>query len=242
MIFTEEQRAKRRNGIGGSELASIVGRSPYSSALGVYLRKVGEEEHLTEETGPQLRGRILEPAILSWFEETRGAVLDRNPESFQHPKHPILFASPDAIARMPDDERLVVEAKTVHFRQASNWGPAGTDEIPEHYLIQVQAELACTGLQRAELPVLIAGEDFRIYNVEFEPELFGVLVQAAEKFWRDHVIPRKPPPLDGSDEGDSWLRRRFPGRRGRSCSPQTRSSRRLRNDSRRCKPSCAPPR
>jgi predicted phage-related endonuclease len=39
--------------------------------------------------------------------------------------------------------------------------------------------------------------------------MFGNLVEIAQKFWTDHVLPDRPPPLDHTDAAAEYLRRRF---------------------------------
>jgi predicted phage-related endonuclease len=90
------------------------------------------------------------------------------------------------------------------------WGPAGTDEVPQQYLLQVMWTMGVTDLPCADLAVLIGGDDFRIYNFFRDPELEGHLFEAAEKWWRDHVVAGVPPRLDGSESASKWLADRFP--------------------------------
>jgi hypothetical protein len=60
----------------------------------------------------------------------------------------------------------------------------------------------------------LGGTDFRIYTVSLEDELADALFTAGESFWFDHVLPRIPPPADGSRSASDYLRRRFPTERG----------------------------
>jgi predicted phage-related endonuclease len=207
MGLTDEDRKRRLLGVGASEFGKLLGRSRWGSPMTVWLAKVDPVQH--EESPAQKRGRMLEDAVLEWWrEDADGEILSR-PETTFHPEYKHVCATPDALGRRPGLERLVVEAKTARFLELAEWGAPFTDEIPTDYLFQT-VEMGVMGIEHTDLPVLVAGDELRIYRITFEPELFGVLADAAEKFWRDHVEPRVPPKLDGSDAGGAWLRRRYP--------------------------------
>lgn len=205
-MLTEEQQAIRRTGIGGSEIGAVVGLSPYAKPIDVWRAKV--EGHILEETKPMKRGRILEPALADWYAEDTGATLEFAP-TLRHPSSLIAVATPDRFASLAG-ERWVLELKTANFRTLSQWGEAGTDKVPKHYLAQVAWEMACADLERADLAVLVAGDDFRIYHLRRDRELEAMLLEEAEKFWRDYVLTKTPPPVDGSDSFEDWLLARYP--------------------------------
>jgi predicted phage-related endonuclease len=73
--------------------------------------------------------------------------------------------------------------------------------------------MAVAGLPRADLAVLIAGEDFRIYHFERDEELEGHLFTLAERFWVDCVEAQRAPVLDGSEAARRWLHARYPQER-----------------------------
>ncbi|MCI0569281.1 MAG: YqaJ viral recombinase family protein, partial [Myxococcaceae bacterium] len=200
----------RRRGIGGSEIGAVAGLSPYATPLDVWRAKV--EGTSVPETTAMRRGRLLEPAVAEWYAEETGASL-RSVGTLQHPTRPIALATPDRLASLRGEDR-VLEIKTSGLRAAERWGRPGTDEVPPHYLAQVAWEMAVTGLPQADLAVLIAGEDFRVYHFERDAELEGYLFELAERFWVDHVEARRPPALDGSEAARRWLHERYPVERG----------------------------
>ncbi len=206
-MLSESDKKARRGFITGSRIAAIAGLSPYATALDVFREIV--EGYEQPESPPMVRGRHLESSILSWYREETGADLQKV-EFTGHPLHEHIGATPDAIATMPDGTKRIVEAKSVSFRLGEQWGNAGTDQIPTHYMPQVQFEMGCTGLMLADVPALFGGEELRIYTVKFDPELFGMLVETAERFWKDHIIPKVPPPLDGSESWADYLGAKFP--------------------------------
>jgi len=81
------------------------------------------------------------------------------------------------IGTITDSGRLV-EIKTA--RSADGWGEAGTDEVPQEYLIQVQHYLAVTALPVADVAVLFGGQEFRL-GQGFAPGKGHSALRALEK-------------------------------------------------------------
>jgi predicted phage-related endonuclease len=72
--------------------------------------------------------------------------------------------------------------------------------------------MAAAGVQECDVVAMIVQQDggFPIYTVKWDPELFGALLEIAEKFWRDYVVTCKPPPPDGTEASGELLSRLFP--------------------------------
>lgn len=211
--LTAEQKALRRTGIGSSEIAAVLGLSPHAGPLDVYRAKVEGLE--VEETDVMRRGRHVEGAVAEWYAEETGATLVPV-STLVSAANPRVLATPDRFATFaPGPGRAVgetrtLEVKTARWSMLSQWGEAGSADVPQHYALQVAWELAVTQHQRADVAVLFGGDDFRIYHLARDLELEGMLLEAGEKFWRDHVAPQKPPPVDGSKGSADWLAKRFP--------------------------------
>jgi predicted phage-related endonuclease len=114
-------------------------------------------------------------------------------------RYPWALASLDGIA----DGNRVVEVKTA--RTAEGWGEPGTAEIPEVYTLQVQHYLAVTELHVADVPVLIGGSDFRIYELTEDLELQTLLMEGERIFWQRVLEGNPPDPINPDD-----VRRRWP--------------------------------
>lgn len=209
-MLTEEQQAIRATGIGSSEIGIIAGLSRWGSPIDIWRRKV--EGWRPEETAAMRRGHLLEPVIAQLYAEETGAELSE-PGTMRHPTSKVALATPDRIATADGREPWVVEIKTASIRMLHEWGETGTDEVPPHYLAQVAWEMACADLDRAEVAVLIAGDDLRIYRLLRDRDLEGHLLEIAERWWRDYVVTRKPPPVDGSDSAAQWIAERYPEHR-----------------------------
>lgn len=191
----------RKQHVGSSDAAAILGVDPWRSAYDVWADKTGRLRQ-QGAPGPALTlGNYLEPAVLAWCEDQLRTTLTRS--VFRVGTTP-MAANFDALA-FGLAEPAVVEAKTVGLISRpgyfSEFGGAGTDELPDHIVIQVQHQLAVAAAQGdwpaitvAHVPTLLAGVGFVLYRVERDAELIDVLVEAEARFWRDYVVADVPPP------------------------------------------------
>lgn len=193
--------AERRTGIGGSDVAAILGLSKWKTPLDVYMEKTGQAPP-QPETEPMRWGTLLEPVILREFSERHGVRVVREDGIKRHPRHGFMLASLDGWApELP----AVVECKTA--RSADGWGEPGTGEIPAYYQTQVAHYMAVTGAAIAFVPVLIGAADFRVYKVDRDDEFIGDIIEAEAAFWNDHVVAGVPPePINAADAARLWAR------------------------------------
>lgn len=206
----------RREGVGASEIAAILGMDPFRGALDVYLSKV--EKYDAPETEDQIRGQVLEPGVLDWYQRRTGCATSRNTVNYAHPDarwH--ARCTPDAIATITDSPSSRLVSVKCPRRGSDQWGDYdGSTRIPPNYAMQLQFEwavLTAYGFRLdplMHLAALIDG-DLRIFHVESDVELQAMLLEQAEEWWRRHVVAKVPPDLDGSEGARAWLRRRFPG-------------------------------
>lgn len=167
--------AARAKGIGGSEVAPILGLSPFESRFSLWHRKAGLV-HPVEETPEMEWGKRLEPAILQKYRENHPELDFRlRNGTFHHADRPWQIANPDLLA-----VDRVVEAKHPLFDD--EWGEPGTDEIPVYYRTQVLWYLDVLGVDRADLCVLIGGCDYREYTVTYDAAEAALLRDAAWEF------------------------------------------------------------
>src|SRR5262245_12139818 len=70
----------RRNGIGGSDAAAVLGCHPWKSALELYAEKIGVEDLDLSEPEWVYWGKVLEPQIAArYMKETGRTVIDPVP-------------------------------------------------------------------------------------------------------------------------------------------------------------------
>lgn len=176
---------KRKKGVGGSDVAAICGLSPYRTPLQVWEDKRGLSGPI-QDNDSMFWGRTLEPTIRQRYSDLTGRSVLLPTEILQHQEHPFMLANIDGFT--PD--KRGVEIKTTAY--PSGWGEPGTDEIPTGYIFQVQHYMIITGFPVFDVPVLIGGRDFRIYEVPEDKELQEMLIQKEAEFW--HLVETGVPP------------------------------------------------
>ncbi|MGW7247749.1 YqaJ viral recombinase family nuclease [Streptomyces decoyicus] len=185
---SEEWHAARRNGIGGSEIAAVLGISPYESRFSLWHRKQGLIAPVAESE-EMYWGKVHEPGICRRFAEL-------------HPEHPLNVAPTYAAAarrwQIANPDRIwgpdLLEAKTA--RAADGWGEQGTDEIPVHYRAQCLQYLDVLQRRRCWVAVLIAGSEYREYLVEYDPAEAQILRDAGAEFMASLAAGARPE-IDG---------------------------------------------
>ena len=193
----------RRTGIGGSDVAAILGLSKWATPLSVYMQKRGELSEQPENDAMRW-GRYLEPAVRQAYADATGNEVRVLTDMIRHPAHDFMLANLDGFVMPVDGPRRVFEAKTA--RTAEGWGEPGSDQIPQPYLLQVQHYLAVTGFIVADVAVLIGGSDFRIYEVPEDRELQEMLVDAEADFWARVQRGEPPEPVTAADAIARWGR------------------------------------
>lgn len=180
---------ERRKGVGGSDVAAILGLSKWQTPLSVYNSKIGDEL-IDEDNASMEWGRRLEPVIRQKYCDTVGMTVTVPDQLIRSKEHPFMIANVDGIR----EDGRIVEIKTA--RSAADWGDEGTDQIPEYYLTQVQHYMTVTGADSCDVAVLIGASDFRIYTVKSDPELAAMLIEEESKFWQ--MVENKTPPAPRS--------------------------------------------
>lgn len=217
--LTPEQIQLRRQGIGASEVAAILGRSKYATPIDVFRRKTDKDPE--QLSMPWLEwGQLLEPAILAKYSRDMGVNLATNVGTVRSKVFPHLLATPDALV---DSGNVVlnpetnfewamraVDAKALRWDRKDEFGETGTDEIPDDFLVQLTVQMGVFEVNRADLAVLFGGDDFRIFSVRFNPALFHGIGCKVEEFWSAHVETKTPPPLEASESYAKWLAAQFP--------------------------------
>jgi predicted phage-related endonuclease len=213
-VLTPEQLEARRLGIGGSEVAALLGLHPFIGPLDVYLAKV--EGYVAPSNTDMERGSFLEDGIAQWYAHREGVEIRRPEEhvpSWVHPRESLARCNPDRLAIGTEGMRLL--SIKCPRRAGDEWGETGGSTAPTYAVLQLQWEdmigAAC-GIAldpESHLAALVEG-DLRVYHVRRDTELQGWLLMKVRQWWAGHVVPQAPPPVDGSEGASLWLRRRFP--------------------------------
>lgn len=221
MALTKQQQARRRSGVGASEIAVIAGLSRWSSPVRIYEAKVAGA--VLDASYAMDLGSELEAPIARVWAKRHGKALALV-DTLQHPTRPFALATPDravysdpvlrgdARKRRVDvrDAECLLQIKSTNWRMRKLWGEQGTDQIPDEYLAQAHWEGAVAGLAEVKFAVDFDKTELCEWRVRVDLDVFGALYELAERFMRDHVERRVPPPPDGSEAWGEHLARVFP--------------------------------
>jgi len=219
--------AERRKSLGASDVAQVLGVSPYGGPWNVWASKVLGFD--AAENIPMRVGTYLEPLVAELVQERWGeaAVLEEVATGVTGAEKPIALgilrppgdewahASPDRLVLRPGhDLPWVLQIKT--SGTGEGWGPDGAeataDTVPPQYLIQVLWEMwvvtehfghnlkSWTGCEDPVgwLAVLISNRDLRIYPVRWDAERMAGIIATCKAWWERHIVGGEAPPIDGT--------------------------------------------
>lgn len=187
----------RKNGIGGSDVASIMGLNKYSSPLNVWLVKTGREESpdLSDNQAVEWGNRLEDVVADKFADEHPELQVRRRNATMVSIKRPWAFANIDRWVTDGHGNVGILEVKTVGMRRAADWD----NGVPLYYLTQVMHYMSVTGYQYAWVAVLIGGQEFREYYIERDEADIKAINDAVDTFWRDFVETDTAPALIGND-------------------------------------------
>lgn len=195
--------------IGSSEVAAVLGMSPWSSPWEVWARLVGLVPRY-DQTGSDAtrRGNMFEPAIGVRYAQEHNLVIGIHMQTgpaigqppLVRPDAPWMSCRPDFYAMPPCDEARLVEAKTARYLDVEEgWGEAGTDRVPRHYQIQLIWLMAVTDWHRVDLAAFATGNDeWRIYTLRRSERVEKAVVDRARDWYERHIVEGHPPMIDGT--------------------------------------------
>ena len=186
---TPQWAAERRNSVGASEVAAVMGLSAYGvTPLDVYKHKHGVDRPFD----PVLSfiGHESEPIIEKWVHAFSGLDVDLQPGFMARSvEHPYLHASFDRVAQNPF---TTFQFKTAHHYAGHHWD----EGIPTDIRVQVQAEMAVAGTARAAVVVWIGGREFRLFWEPRDDRFINEhMLPAVQQFWDGNVRAQVPPPV-----------------------------------------------
>ena len=196
----DEWLVARNQGIGASEVASVVGLNPWQTPYQLWRRKMGLDAP-TEETFAMKAGHYLEPAVAQFFADESGLdIIHSSAPDFMFidKERPYLRVSPDRTYWLPDlarndDNKGILECKTTQKE-------IDPDDLPKHWFCQVQMNLGVSQYQHGAIAWLTAGRAFGYRYIDFDADFYGWLSDEVSKFWVDNVLAKKEPAATSVDD------------------------------------------
>ena len=208
--MTPAELEERRLGIGGSDIPAILGLSKSRTPLRVWLEKLGEVPD--EDNEAMWWGRGLEPLILRRYSTDTGwpvypgrAIVD--------PARPWHRGTIDGeVSAEHAGVRVLLEAKSCGILGYStkDFGPEGSDHVPDTYWTQCQWYLSLDAWDACHLLALIAGRGLVRYVIPPDVEFQRWMLDIAGQWWERFIVGGQEPDVDWSDDCARWLARKHP--------------------------------
>lgn len=186
----------RREGIGSSELAAVMGEGAKdASAWTVWLDKTGRLTDTTR-TGPMEWGLRSEAAAAGWFADQTGLKLRRK-GLMRSEAYPLMQATVDRLT----SDGGVLEVKVSETGAAYQLGKQlRRHELPRYWYWQLVAQMLVAGRDPGWLAAVVGGDLFveRLDYLDVLDDIQRAPV-AVHRFWYDHVAvgvaPSRPADL-----------------------------------------------
>lgn len=196
---------QRRHGIGASDVAAVLGISPWDSPLSIWEQKLGKAKEIDAESA--FFGHAHEATIEAWLREHGNShnpvegIDWRQIESgldVKSVEYPWLTAKPDRTVVDADGVLIPVEFKTHRMR---GW----PDGVPLQYQAQSQQQQLILDAPYGVIVVLHVGVIVEVYRLDRDDDfLHGYLIPETDRFWHENVEKRIQP--EAVLHGDLGLR------------------------------------
>ncbi|WWT39748.1 putative endonuclease [Microcystis phage Mwe-JY05] len=182
----------RATRVGGSEVAALLGLSPWESWFSLWHRKRGLLGPV-DDTEHMWWGRNIEPVLAERFALDHPEWNVARTGTWVHRDRDYQLSSPDRLLVRPGGGAWeLLEIKHPHdpFGEIAEadgtltalWGETGTDQVPIYYRCQALWQMDTFGVERCRFAVYFGGGDYREYLVRYDAEQAAVLRERAELF------------------------------------------------------------
>lgn len=191
----------RKQGLGASDSAAVLGLSKWGTALTVYKDKLSDsiDDNMSDR---QDWGHRLEEPIAQWVRERKSLDVQKSPGLIRSEEFPWLLATPDRTI-IEGDVVVPLEIKSSDAFMVDVW----KEGIPLNYQIQIQQQILIMGAPHGYLVVLHGGNTPEFYRVEADLEFHEMLIRLTRNFWENHVLAGVAPEPTINDN----LNAQYPG-------------------------------
>ncbi len=211
-----EWHAARAAGVGASEIAAVVGLSPWESHFSLWHRKAGMIPP-DGETLIMRMGAVLEAPLAQIFTGKHPELRVTRTGTWRSRARPWQLCNPDRLAydRGGLTGKSFFGAVPVEIKWApysDGWGASGTEDIPVHYRCQMMWQLDILGSAFGYLAALV-GADYREYTVSYDPADAHLLRDAGAAFVSSLPsggFPGEPPDIDATGHTYRALKKLHP--------------------------------
>lgn len=209
----EDWKAERLKGVTASEIAVVLGISPFDSAYNLYWKKLGAIPDDFDNDRLEL-GRVLEPYVASRFRKAHPQFHLAAPAGlWASAERPWQLCTPDGrvfedvcrcgatgdvlcscLVGVDEPPVAVWEGKTSATYEG--WGEDGTDEIPAYYAAQVLWQMDVIGVPVGYVSCFfLSTQEIRTYRLAYDVADVDLMRTRATEFLA-RLAAGNPPPLD----------------------------------------------
>jgi len=207
---SDEWYAFRQQGIGGSEVGTVLGINKYDTNVRIFHEKIGNIEQRREDSERMFWGRTNEENIARVWQYYDGTQ-DGYVENFANdkivrkcrsvngyvvnPQYPWLFASVDRLINIeggfnlitgePLDKEGILECKNMSYWVSKMW----EDGIPIFYLVQIHQYMLILDADYAEIAMLVDGGRLAVEKIQRDEGIIEKMLNITKSWWYDRVIP-----------------------------------------------------
>lgn len=207
----------RINGIGASEVGTILGLNPYKSSAELFYQKIGKIPQKIEENLAMFMGNRLESVVgdlWEYYDEDEATfiknyntgVKSRHYETIEgylvNDKYPQLFFSPDGLikndskleAYSVDGEEVIfnnlkgiLEIKTISGFASKQWEGG----VPPSYVVQIMTYMLGLGVDYGEIVFFEDGRKLTVIELSRNESICEQIVEKTTEFWERVVTARE---------------------------------------------------
>lgn len=189
----EKWLKKRKEGIGGSDAASVLGLNPYKSSMSVYMG-IKNDLVIDEEINYKMDlGNKLEDFVANEFTLKTGKKVRNVNGILKNDKYPFALANID---RAVVGEKAFLECKVTNSYSKKLW----QKEVPIYCQVQCYHYMAVTGATHCYIAALIGNEELVIHKLDRNEELINEIMNLEKMFWDKCILGEELPIPDGSED------------------------------------------
>ena len=207
MPNTQEWLDFRLNTIGASEISCLFNLNSYKPKLELWYEKAGKVANSFNGNIMSRAGLFLEDFIANEFVREVGVEVEKANHIVTSATIKGMSATPDFYIVENGKRTGVLEIKNVCAEAYEYlWID---DNPPISYQLQMQYQLACTGLKKGTVCAFIGGRELKIVHYVYDEEVISRMEKAVVEFW-ESVEANRPPEADADRKVYSVLRKAYP--------------------------------
>ena len=203
-LSEEDWLGYRRQGIGGRDVAAIMGVSPFATLRDLYNDKCGNPDVIQTEDNWVAKevGHRLEDLVAKIFAYKTGYKVFAVRKLFRHPFHSFMQANVDFFVELPDGSIAILECKTTNYNSKEKWNDGA---VPVNYEWQCRHYMAVMNLSCAYIACLYGNNEneFVYRRIDRDEVIEADMIEMEAHFWNEYVLGRIEPPY--TESGDLVL-------------------------------------